>query len=145
MREVLPRLIWIGNARDGRDVSEVISREIAAVVDLAMEEAPAHFPREIIYCRFPLLDGAGNSSSVLQVAVRTLARLIETGTPTLVTCGGGMSRSPALVAAGLAVANGGAPDDWLKQIAADGPHDVAPALWNDVRRFADEAKGKITP
>jgi protein-tyrosine phosphatase len=138
MREVLPRLVWIGNARDGRDVAEVISREIAAVVDLAMEEAPAKFPREIIYCRFPLIDGAGNSPAMLQLAVRTLARLIETGTPTLVTCGGGMSRSPALVAAALAMANGGAPDDWLKQIAAAGPHDVAPALWNDLRRLTSK-------
>lgn len=145
MREILPRLVWIGNARDGRDVSEVISREIAAVVDLAMEEAPAQFPREIIYCRFPLIDGAGNSPSLLQLAMRTLARLIETSTPTLVTCGGGMSRSPALVAAGLAVAKGGAADDWLKQIAAAGPHDVAPALWNDVRRFADEARREKSP
>lgn len=133
MREVLPRLVWIGNAKDGRDALGVLSLEITVVVDLAMEEVPAQFPREIVYCRFPLLDGSGNSSTLLQLAVQTVALLIKNAVPTLVTCSGGMSRSPAIVAAALALARGGTLDDWLNRISATGPHDVAPALWNEVR------------
>jgi len=136
MREIIPNRIWIGNARDARDVAAVLSREIRAVVDLAMEEVPACFPREIISCRFPLIDGSGNAPDVLQAVVRTLAALVEAEIPTLVTCGGGMSRSPAVVAAALSLVRGGSPDEWLQQIASSGPHDVAPALWNDLRQFA---------
>lgn len=133
MREVIPGLIWIGNARDGGDISGVMAMEFRAVVDLAMEEAPVHFPREIVYCRFPIVDGAGNSPALLRTAIQTLSTLVETSTPTLVTCGAGMSRSPAIVAAALFMTKGGSPDDWLKKITAAGPHDVAPALWNDIR------------
>lgn len=133
MREVLPKLVWIGNARDGRDVAGVLSLEITAVVQLAMEEAPGQFPREIIFCRFPLLDGSGNSPVLLQTAVQAVAALIQAKIATLVTCGGGMSRSPAILAEALCMVNGGSPDDWLKQVTMSGPHDVAPALWKDVR------------
>jgi hypothetical protein len=133
MREIISGRIWIGNARDSRDVSEILSQEIAAVVDLAIEEAARHFPREMIYCRFPIIDGSGNPPTLLTTAIRALALLFQHETPTLVVCGGGMSRSPAMVAAALSVARGGLPDDWLKQVAAMGPHDVAPGLWNEVR------------
>src|ERR1700739_4767309 len=106
MREVIPGRIWIGNARDGGDISGVMDMEFRAVVDLAMEEAPVHFPREIVYCRFPIVDGAGNSLAVLRTAIQTIATMTETGTPTLVTCGAGMSRSPAIVAAALFLSKG---------------------------------------
>lgn len=134
MREVIPGFIWIGNARDAHDVAAVLEKEIQAVVDLAMEEPPGHYPREIIYCRFPLIDGEGNPLSLLKTAIQTLATLIQTKTRTLVVCGGGMSRSPAITAAALFVANGDSPDEWLKQIATAGPHDVSPSLWNEIRQ-----------
>jgi protein-tyrosine phosphatase len=102
-----------------------------------MEEAAASFPREIIYCRFPILDGSGNPPALLQVAIRTLAVLFKMNVRTLITCSGGMSRSPAIAAAALCLANGGSADDALKQIAVTGPHDVAPSLWIEVRRIAE--------
>ena len=77
MREIIPRRVWIGNARDATDVTGVLENEIAAVVHLAMEEPPTVFPREIIYCRFPLLDGAGNSPAILRTAIHTVSMLIE--------------------------------------------------------------------
>lgn len=137
MREVIPGMIWIGNGRDGGDISRVMDMEFRAVVDLAMEEVPTHFPREMIYCRFPIVDGAGNSAAILRSAIQCLAVLIETSTPTLVTCGAGMSRSPAIVAAALYESKGGSADDWLKKITAYGPHDVSPALWNEVRSVVE--------
>lgn len=138
MREVIPGLVWIGNAGDAQDVMAVMSLEITAVVELAMEEVPRHFPRELIHCRFPLVDGAGNPTALLRTSIHTLATLIQTKTPTLVVCSGGMSRSPAVTAAALSVANGGSPDEWLKQITATGPHDVAPTLWNDIHQLVLE-------
>ena len=133
MREIIPGLVWIGNARDARDVAGVLANEIDAVVHLAIEEPPCLFPRDIIYCRFPLLDGEGNSSSILRTAVQTVSMLITAKVPTLVACSGGMSRSPAVVAAALSLSSDETADEWLGRITAAGPHDVAPALWNEIR------------
>jgi protein-tyrosine phosphatase len=102
MREVVPDVLWIGNAQDGRDVNLVLQRGLAAAVDLAMEEPPILFPRDFVYCRFPLIDGAGNTPAVIRAAIDTIATFIRGKVPTLVTCDGGMSRSPAIVAAALA-------------------------------------------
>src|SRR4051812_8223868 len=96
MRDVLPA-VWIGTARDARDVSAVLALGIAAVIDLAAEEPVIQFPRDIVYCRYPLLDGDGNAPAVIRAAVLTLKTLLESQTPTLVACSGGMSRSPAVL------------------------------------------------
>lgn len=66
MREVIVNRLWIGNALDARDVSGVLRLGIEAVVDLAIEEPPIQYPRDLVYCRFPLVDGAENSPSVLR-------------------------------------------------------------------------------
>ncbi len=133
MRECIPGLVWIGNARDARDVISVLKLEIVAVVDLAIEETPCRYPREIIYCRFPLLDGEGNSPALLRTAILTIAMLIEMQLPLLVACSGGMSRSPAVVSMALARTTNGSSNDWLKRLASSGPCDVATALWHDLQ------------
>jgi hypothetical protein len=132
MREVISGKLWIGNACDLRDVSALYSCGIAAVVDLAIEEPTFQSPRDIVYCRFPLLDGEGNSQSLLRTAVETVSAFIERQTPVLVGCSGGMSRSPAIVAAALARSKQQSPVECLNQIAATGPHDVSPTLWNEI-------------
>lgn len=132
MREIIPRSVWIGNARDAIQVKAILDQEIQAVVDLAMEE-PAHtYPRDVVYCRFPLLDSDGNPRSLVITALQTLTTLINQRIRTLVVCGGGMSRSPAMTAVALSRVHGGTPAEWLERIAAIGPHDVAPALWNEL-------------
>ena len=133
MREVIPGILWIGNARDARDVKGVLGLGISAVVDLAIEETPILFPREVTYCRYPLMDGAGNTPAVLEAAVETTASLIRGKVPTLVACGGGMSRSPAIAAAALAVIEATSPEQALERIAAAGPHDVSTTFWAEVR------------
>ena len=135
MREIIPGKVWLGNARDAQDVTAILSAEISAVVHLAIEEPPSLFPREIIYCRFPLLDGEGNRPGLLRTAITTVSILIEANVPILVTCSGGMSRSPAIIAAAIARTKNQSPDEWLKKITATGPHDVAPTLWNEIRNF----------
>jgi hypothetical protein len=43
-----------------------------------------------------------------------------------------MSRSPAVVAAALAIVEGGSPDEKLRQVVSGQPHDVSPQLWDAV-------------
>src|SRR5262249_26770590 len=78
----------------------------APLIDLALEEPPVPLTRELVYCRFPLLDGAGNSPWLLRAALDTTAALLASRVPTLVFCGAGMSRSPAVAAAALAIVEG---------------------------------------
>jgi len=44
-----------------------------------------------------------------------------------------MSRSPAVVAAALAVSRGSDPDETLNGVVAGRPHDVSSALWKEIR------------
>jgi protein-tyrosine phosphatase len=134
MRIIPPYRLYLGNALDARDLRRLYELEIAAVVDLALEEKPAALGREIVYCRLPLTDGAGNSLDVMRLAIETVRALIRSQTPTLVACGAGMSRSPAIVAAALAGIEGRDSDECLEQLVREGPHDVSPRLWADVRQ-----------
>lgn len=129
MREVIAGKLWIGNAGDARDVARVLSAGVKAVVDLAIEEPPVVYPRDVTYCRFPMLDGAGNPAARLQTAIRTASALITAGTPTLIACGGGMSRAPAIAAAALAHATGIDLQQALSEVLGTGPRDLAPAFW----------------
>jgi hypothetical protein len=134
MREVIPKVLWIGNAREARDVKAVLGLGIAAIVDLAAEETPIPLPRDVVYCRFPLVDGEGNVPAVIQSAIDTTLSFIRGNVPTLVACDGAMSRSPAIVAAAIAVLEGVSPEQALEQVAAAGPHDVSTSFWSEVRR-----------
>lgn len=130
-RTILPTL-WLGHARDARDLSALHELGIRAVIDLAAEEPPAQLSRDLVYLRFPLVDGDGNPDWLLHASVETTARLIEHRVPTLVACSGGMSRSPAVVAAALARLGRGTPEECLRQAVGDGPQQVSPALWNQI-------------
>jgi predicted protein tyrosine phosphatase len=139
MRSIIPELLWIGNALDTQDVRAALSLGIRAVVDLAANELPVQYPRDIAYCRLPLTDGTGNDSAILRLAVTTTAEFVRSRFPTLVACSAGMSRSPAIVAAALAIVERQAPDDVLVRITSSGPHDVAPALWSEIKRVVNAA------
>jgi hypothetical protein len=131
MNRVPPFPLWLGHAGDGRDLRRLYDLEIRARVELAAEEPPAPASRDLIVCRFPLVDGAGNGAAVLELAVRTLALLIKARVPSLVCCGAGMSRAPAVAACALALAEGGPPDEWLRRVTEHHPADVMPGLWRD--------------
>jgi protein-tyrosine phosphatase len=135
MHAIPPYPLWIGHAGDGRDSHAVIDAGIQAIVQVAQEEPPLQLPRELIYCRFPLLDSAGNDMKVLNLAITMLANLVERHVPTLVCCGGGMSRSPCLAAAAVSMIYQEEPDECLKQIAEHHPHDVVPGLWSEVKSY----------
>ncbi len=138
MHAVVPGLLWTGNARDARDPHTLFDSGIAAVVDLAYEESPAELPRQFVYCRFPLFDGAGNDLQLLRMAVDTVVNLLATQTSTLVACSAGMSRSPTIAAIALSVHQSEPPEQTLESLAElNNTHDVSVALWNDVLRACD--------
>ena len=139
MREIVPNQLWIGNAGDGRDPERLLAAGVVAVVNLAAEEPSPVLPRSMIYCHFPLMDGPQDDEGILDVAIHTVVSLLKNQIPTLVYCGAGMSRSPAVVAAALSIIQGGGPDEKLKEIVAGHPHDVSPHLWEAVCRACDNA------
>jgi protein-tyrosine phosphatase len=138
MREIIPGILWLGNSADARDLRRVLDAGILALVDLAAEEPTPVLPRSIVYCRFPNVDGRQPSTQVLRVAIETVVSLMKGGLPTLVFCGAGMSRSPAVAAAALSIVHGGSPDERLSQVVAGHPHDVSTQLWADVREVCLE-------
>lgn len=134
MREILPCRLWIGNAGDSRDPERLLRAGIVAVINLAAEEPSPVLPRSMVYCHFPIMDGAQDGQGVLNVAIQAVVSLLKNQVPTLVYCGAGMSRSPAIVAAALSIVQGGSPEERLRQIVAGHPHDVSPQLWEAVGR-----------
>ncbi|MDB5307930.1 MAG: Dual specificity protein phosphatase [Gemmataceae bacterium] len=132
MTWIEPPALWVGRAGDGLDWRSVLDAGVRAVVQTAAEEPPAPPPRELIVCRFPLLDGGGNDPAVLWLAVRTVAELIRRHVPLLVSCGAGMSRSPAVAAAGPAVARGWTPAEGLAAVTRHRRVDLSPTLWKEI-------------
>ncbi len=129
MRRVTDLPLWIGTARDARDLRGIHEAGIEAVVDLAMDEPPVQLTRELLYLRFPLVDGGGNPEWLLRLAVEAVSGLLKAGVPTLVACSAGASRSPAIAAMALARWKGISPTGGLKLI---GTGDVSVTLWGEL-------------
>jgi Polymorphic toxin system, DSP-PTPase phosphatase len=137
MTQIHPHLLWIGHAGEGRDISSLADAGIEALVNLAAEERFDLPPREFVSLRFPLIDGTGNRSAWLELAITTVASLIELKIPTIVACGAGMSRAPTIVAAALASALHKSPEDCLQDVVSQHPTDVSPGLWDEVKAVLD--------
>jgi len=140
VNQVTPYLVWVGHAGDGRAFRELFDLGIRAIVQLAAEETPLQPPRSFVFLRFPLLDGTGNDPELLDLAICSVVALIQKRIPTLVCCGAGMSRSPAIVAATLALAQEADLDECLKTVVACRPVDLSPSLWAEVARAAANRK-----
>ncbi len=138
MREIIPKQLWLGHALDARDLRRIHDLGIRAIVDLAMEEPVAQLSRDLNYCRFPLSDGAGNSVQILKLAIQTTSSFVSNEVPTLVACSAGMSRSPAILAASLAVWKGVTPEECLAEVIHGQPHDISPPLWADILQATHE-------
>ena len=109
MRKIEPYSLWVGNVGDVWDLRRVHEEGIAALVDLAVNEPPAKVTRELVYCRFPLVDGLGNATWLLRTAIETTAALVARRVPTLVYCSAGLSRSRLIAAAAHVVLSPGSP------------------------------------
>jgi hypothetical protein len=132
MRQIEGYPLWLGHKGDAADFERLFRLGIGAVIDLALNEPATLLPREIAYCRFPLVDGAGNPPWLLRSAAQTVATFLRAGVPTLLFCGAGLSRSPAIAAAGLAILERKSLKDALADIARGGAVDVSTALWTDL-------------
>lgn len=136
VRHIDGSALWLGTARDARDIRAVLNAGIEAIVDLAKMCEPVQPTRELVYLRFPLLDGADNPPWLICAAVHAVEGLARLGAPTLVACDGGMSRSIVIAAAALwFLAPTPSVDDVLRRVAASGPTDVHPLLWADVKKY----------
>jgi protein-tyrosine phosphatase len=133
VRQVRGYPLWLGHVGDVRDLRGVLSAGVLAVVDLALNEPPATVTRELAYLRFPLVDAPGNPPWLLRAAVEAVAGLLRSGTPTLVYCASGLSRSPCVAGAAVALARGCPPTEGLAIVAEAGPADVSPGLWAEVQ------------
>jgi protein-tyrosine phosphatase len=132
VRQIEGLQLWLGNVGDVEDLEHLFEEGIQAVVDLSLIEAPAKLSRDLVYCRFPLLDGIENDRWLLAIAIQTVSRLIQERVPTLVYCTGGMSRTPAICAKALAIVRGCELNEALKLVTNAGPVDISPGLWKEV-------------
>jgi protein-tyrosine phosphatase len=135
MRIIDQTPLFIGHAGDIRDLGALHAAGIRFVVDLAAQEPPAVLSRDLVYCRFPLLDGGDNLDWLLQLAVETVADAVRNHVPSLIGCSAGLSRTPAIAAFALARGMSLTVDDALRRVAVAGPVAIAPGLWNQLRRL----------
>lgn len=135
MRKIEGYSLWLGHALDMDDLRAVLGQGIEAAVDLAANEPPSVITRDLVYCRFPLLDGAGNDERVLRLAVKTVAELMASQVNTLLYCSAGMSRTPAIAAAAISLAGGVPIREALSLVTSGGPADVSPLLLSDLHRL----------
>jgi hypothetical protein len=137
MTQIQPYSLWIGHAGEARDYERIADAGIEALVNLAAEEKCDQPPRELLYLRFPLIDGIGNRSGWLDLAVTSVANLLRLRVPTLVYCGAGRSQSPVIAASALAVAFRKNPEDCLRRVVSQHPSDVSPGFWDEVKVVLD--------
>ena len=131
MRRIEPHHIWIGHAGDGRNFRLMFETGIRAVVQLALEESPLATPRDLMLIRVPLIDG-GNEQQVLRFAVIAVEHMLRSQLPTLVCCGAGMSRSPAVTAIALSRVEQRSPQECLAEITRNAAADVSTTLWQEL-------------
>jgi hypothetical protein len=132
MNQIVPYPLWLGHAGEGQDFQKIFDLGVKVLVQLAAEEPSLQTPRELVFCRFPLLDGSGNRAELLFLAVSTVASLIKMRVPTLVTCGAGMSRCPAVAAAALSMVYHEPPEAYLEKVLEHHHGDVSPGFWKEI-------------
>ncbi|GAC1334860.1 MAG: hypothetical protein NVSMB14_02090 [Isosphaeraceae bacterium] len=133
MRRVADESLRLGHAGDVRDLTTLLASGVRAVVDIAAEEPPASLNRDLIYCRFPLVDGIGNPPWLLRLAIETSTALLRSNTVTFIYCSAGMSRSPCVAAAALSLVRGYSANEALARVLNAGPADVSPGLWIEIQ------------
>ena len=123
-----------GSCRDVRDPSKLLEAGISAVVDLALNEPPAMLPRELVYCRFPLIDGFGNPApapahgrgdrSLHAAFWYADAGLLRGGHEPIA----GDRRPPSRLSA-----NALSPRDLRSSVLESGVGDISPGLWIEIQ------------
>jgi protein-tyrosine phosphatase len=138
MKQITGHRIWVGHVGDARDVPQLLKVGIVAVVDLAANELPLVFNRDMVYCRFPLVDGAGNLPWIVQGAVRTVAQFLTDKVPVFVYCGAGMSRTLCVTAAAIALVENRSLADSLAFVTQSGASDVSTSLFAEIQSLVNQ-------
>lgn len=133
MRKLVGYKLWLGHVGDVENLSVIHSTGIKSLVDLALNESPAKISRDLVYCRFPLIDGSGNPLWLLRLAVNHIVFILQADVPTLVYCGAGMSRSPTIVGAAISIVKKCSLEDGLAIALQSGSADVSPGLLSDTK------------
>ncbi len=133
MRRVHDQLLWIGNVRDVRDMTEATAAGVEIVVDVACDDPAINVSRSLVFCRFPLVDGPGNPDWLLRAALTTIAFFLRENKPIMVACSAGLSRSVSSAAGGLSLATGRKPDSCLDDVKRNGGSSVSPGLWREIK------------
>ena len=128
--EIHPDRLWIGNALDIRQPSDLFDLCIEVIVDVAMEESPRQIPRQIVYHRFPLVDAGENDANVLTQCFKCVLGLLRQQQKTCIACSAGMSRSPTIAALALAVYLDEEPEAVVSKIAQSKSLDINGLFWN---------------
>lgn len=132
MYDITPNRLWIGNAGDLLKPAALELVGVKAVVQVALAEEMPQLSREMLLAHFPIVDGSGNARGMIAAALDLTASLIRSKVATVVCCSGGMSRSPCIAAGALAMTEGLDPEETLRNIIHDRPHDIAPGVWQEV-------------
>jgi hypothetical protein len=134
MRPIRPSLLWIGNVSNVRDLAQALEAGVTSVVDVACDDELVKIPRTLVFCRFPLADGPGNPAWMLRAAVLSTLEFLRLGSPTMVACSAGMSRSVAVATAALSLLEDRIPDHVIEEIKDIGrPTSLSPGLWRDIK------------
>jgi protein-tyrosine phosphatase len=134
MRQIGNYPLWIGTAREARDNKAVLAEGIHAVVDLAAEEPAAAPVRDLIYLRFPIVDGNGNDEKLLRSMMSAVTALIRERVPTLIACRLGLSRSPSVAAVAFSKVYGMTHEEVMHMLS--GTSDVSGTLMRELQRLS---------
>ncbi len=138
MQQITPYSLWLGHIGDVNRPEQISQAGIQALVDLADNEKPTLVFRDLVYCRIPIVDGAGNAEWLLRLAVETVAALLRANVSTLVFCSAGLSRSPSIAAASISSVEGKPLAFGLARLRGAGSFDISPALWSNLEAIFDD-------
>jgi protein-tyrosine phosphatase len=142
MRRITDSSLWLGHLGDARNLEGLHSEGIEAIVALAGEEPATPLARELISCRFTLIDGNGNPSWIIRAAVKSVVELLRADVKTLIHCGAGISRSPAIAGAAMALCRDCSFTEGLTLVIRDGRADFSPGFWSEIQSaFAEKSHG----
>ena len=122
--------LYIGNASDPKNTERLNKEGITAILNVAYElNDPIYFTHQFRCVKVGLEDSEKNSVEMRQLAIDTLATLLEHGENVLVHCAAGQSRSVFVAAHGFAKYSGEHPEAILDEILKSRAFSHKGPLW----------------
>lgn len=140
MTEIVPGRLYLGNMADANNIPLLHERGIKSIMSVCQFAPKKAREQPFVRVHVPLVDGP-NEPEIFALAVALTARLLlASERPMLVHCRGGVSRSPAVLAAAMIIVDGyGTFDKAVDKLAAKrsivNPHEA-------LRKLAREYLGE---